>query len=267
MDLTENVHYMKCENCNKEIDHDSNFCKYCGAKVVKANVCSKCGAERLPKDAKFCPDCGASLVMKDESTIRQEAEKIVEKYPNGYRRYVIRGELPHFSSRVGLKNCEKIIAMEGKISAMEDTVEKERIKIHPKAKITDKKPDDFNVCTFVKSSVIPFWPKAGSGTLLSENNKYNLKNALKVISSKAKDSSMSELNKMRLAFVEQSLKAILDVSNGCTPYFRGIIQSCPVYSAFWESLRDECGENNCNKYWHYNSGTFADRLIDKMQSL
>lgn len=184
---------MKCQKCNKIIDEDSNFCKYCGAKVIQANVCPKCGAKHLPKDAKFCPDCGAPLTTKDEL--------------------------------------------------------------------------DFNVCAFVKSSVMPFWPKAGSGTSLSENNKYNLNNALKVISSKANDSSMSELNKMRLTFVEQSLKAILDISNGCTPYFRGIIQSCPAYSAFWESLRDECGENNYNKYWHYNSGTFADRLIDKMQSL
>lgn len=258
---------MICIYCKKTIEDDSKFCRHCGTKVIQANVCPKCGAEHLPKDAKFCPDCGTPLVTSDESTIRQEAERIVEKYPNGYKRFVIRGELPHFSSRVGLKSCEKIIAMEGEISAMEDTVEKERIKIHPKAKITDKKPDDFNVCTFVKSSVIPFWPKAGSGTLLSENNKYNLKNALKVISSKAKDSSMSELNKMRLTFVEQSLKAILDISNGCTPYFRGIIQSCPAYSVFWENLRNECGENNYNKYWHYNSGTFADKLYKKLLAL
>lgn len=116
---------MKCQKCNKIIDEDSNFCKYCGTKVIQANVCPKCGAKHLPKDAKFCPDCGASLAIKDEATIRQEAAKIVEKYPKGYKIFVIRQQLPHFSARVGLANCEKIISMEADIVKMEKTIAKE----------------------------------------------------------------------------------------------------------------------------------------------
>lgn len=116
---------MKCKNCNKEIDNDSNFCKYCGTKVVKANVCPKCGAEHLPKDAKFCPDCGASLEIIDESEVRKQAWKIIEKYPNGYKLFVIRGQLPHFSSRVNVANCEKIISMRKSIASEQKKYEQD----------------------------------------------------------------------------------------------------------------------------------------------
>lgn len=113
---------MICQNCKKRIDDDSNFCKYCGSKVIVANKCPHCGATPLPKDAKFCPDCGSPLVQKNEKTIRREAARIVAKYPKGYKRFVLRQQLPNFSNRVGIKNCEKIISMEQEIASMNKKV-------------------------------------------------------------------------------------------------------------------------------------------------
>lgn len=88
---------MKCRNCGNEIDNDSLFCEYCGAKievelqqpvqtppvppvppqmpqqpqniVVEATaveeaktVCSKCGAE-LAAGQKFCANCGGQAAV------------------------------------------------------------------------------------------------------------------------------------------------------------------------------------------------------------
>jgi RNA polymerase subunit RPABC4/transcription elongation factor Spt4 len=50
---------MKCPNCGKETPEGSIFCGNCGAKVVKGEICERCGAKGIPEDARFCPQCGA----------------------------------------------------------------------------------------------------------------------------------------------------------------------------------------------------------------
>lgn len=53
---------MICENCGAEIEDDSAFCGYCGAKGIKDNnriFCGHCGSIIANDDA-FCPVCGAS---------------------------------------------------------------------------------------------------------------------------------------------------------------------------------------------------------------
>ena len=47
---------MICFKCKQNIDDDSNYCKYCGAK--QAQECPECGAA-VPADARFCPKCDA----------------------------------------------------------------------------------------------------------------------------------------------------------------------------------------------------------------
>lgn len=183
---------MICTNCNNEIDNDSNFCKYCGTKVVKANVCPKCGAENLPKDARFCPDCGCKI---------------------------------------------QGISIE--------------ISLH----------------SFVKEKILPFWPAPNAGALLSNENIQHLKDALDKISTNISHDNLRETDKQRCKFVEQAIKSILDITGGYKPHYDVIIRENPAYTIFWENLKKECGENNYNPYWHYNSGIFADRLIKKIQNL
>ena len=47
---------MICFKCKQNIDEDSNYCKYCGAK--QAVECGECGAA-VPVEARFCPRCDA----------------------------------------------------------------------------------------------------------------------------------------------------------------------------------------------------------------
>lgn len=47
---------MICFKCKKNIDEDSNYCKYCGVKL--AQTCPECGAA-VPADVRFCPQCDA----------------------------------------------------------------------------------------------------------------------------------------------------------------------------------------------------------------
>ena len=71
---------MYCYVCNTEIDDDSIFCEYCGAKIVEtqSNIsaepegaeetinCPNCG-ESIPADFDFCDRCGARLRHDDPS--------------------------------------------------------------------------------------------------------------------------------------------------------------------------------------------------------
>lgn len=190
---------MKCQNCNKEIDNDSNFCKYCGTKVVKANVCPNCGSEHLPKDAKFCPDCGCQVASETE--------------------------------------CAE-------------------------SSFTDKKQESPK--DFILSYVLPYWPKQGSE--LERHKAEALKSAIVKIGV-IKRGSISNLYMSKYQFIEQCIKAILDVSKGCTPKYREIEQRSPDYWYFWQELKNGCGESNYNKYWHYNSGTFADNIKEQLLKL
>lgn len=55
---------VKCDNCGKSNDEDSNFCKYCGANL-KENIlndkklqnCYECGYTMIG-NSKFCSECG-----------------------------------------------------------------------------------------------------------------------------------------------------------------------------------------------------------------
>ena len=49
---------MKCKHCGKEIDNDSVFCKFCGAKVNLK--CKYCG-EEIANDSNFCKFCGKKV--------------------------------------------------------------------------------------------------------------------------------------------------------------------------------------------------------------
>jgi DNA-directed RNA polymerase subunit RPC12/RpoP len=56
---------MKCSKCQAENPEAKNFCKECGAKLLK--VCPQCGSEILPVD-KFCGDCGQELGWAKEAS-------------------------------------------------------------------------------------------------------------------------------------------------------------------------------------------------------
>lgn len=58
--------FMKCPNCNKEIQENSNFCSNCGVKLEVLIACgnSSCpdyGKKILPSDSRFCPTCGGKI--------------------------------------------------------------------------------------------------------------------------------------------------------------------------------------------------------------
>ena len=69
---------MFCSNCGKEIDNNSKFCQYCGAKLQEENViiankestnnvCSICGYV-YDKDKKYCPNCTADFIPVEKRT-------------------------------------------------------------------------------------------------------------------------------------------------------------------------------------------------------
>ena len=68
---------MICIKSNTTIDDNSNFCMYCGAKVIKM-CCPNCGSDNFPKDAHFCPDCGYKL-QNSESVPNVANDKISQK--------------------------------------------------------------------------------------------------------------------------------------------------------------------------------------------
>ena len=52
---------MACKQCQKIIDRDSRFCKYCGTSVSEEFACEFCG-EYNPKGTEYCSNCGAKLI-------------------------------------------------------------------------------------------------------------------------------------------------------------------------------------------------------------
>lgn len=67
-----------CHNCGKENEDSSNFCMYCGTKLIKNSIrCIKCG-EINEYDSNFCINCGNKLNEINKPN-REEFEKQVEK--------------------------------------------------------------------------------------------------------------------------------------------------------------------------------------------
>ncbi len=67
-----------CHNCGKENEESSNFCIYCGTKLIKDSLkCSKCG-EINEYGSNFCVNCGNNLKETNNLT-REEFEEKVEK--------------------------------------------------------------------------------------------------------------------------------------------------------------------------------------------
>ena len=70
-----------CHNCGKKNDDSSNFCIYCGTKLIIESIkCLNCGEINEP-NSNFCVNCGTALKIKKETKkpTRQEAEKKAEE--------------------------------------------------------------------------------------------------------------------------------------------------------------------------------------------
>ena len=50
----------KCNNCNKQIDDDSTFCKFCGNSQKIEDHCDECGYA-LIGNVKSCSKCGNEI--------------------------------------------------------------------------------------------------------------------------------------------------------------------------------------------------------------
>ena len=64
---------MYCQNCGKEIEDHSKFCKHCGTKTItngkiSQNNCEVCG-EKIPLGFKLCPKCGNPIEKKSYALI------------------------------------------------------------------------------------------------------------------------------------------------------------------------------------------------------
>lgn len=58
---------MKCVNCGKEINDNSNFCEFCGSKIVKNNFCGNCGTKL--DGGNFCSGCGAKVENNNQNNL------------------------------------------------------------------------------------------------------------------------------------------------------------------------------------------------------
>lgn len=71
---------MLCPKCGNAVNSDSEFCKYCGAKIgeksetSETKYCAVCGF-KLEKDDTFCPNCGTSAEEKSEKPILDYFQK------------------------------------------------------------------------------------------------------------------------------------------------------------------------------------------------
>lgn len=77
-----------CDNCNAEIEDDSNFCPHCGLKVSGEDirVCPACEAKNNP-DAKFCTECGFNLdegYSETFTTAKRFSNAVQENSTEGY---------------------------------------------------------------------------------------------------------------------------------------------------------------------------------------
>ncbi|MBQ6215444.1 MAG: zinc-ribbon domain-containing protein [Oscillospiraceae bacterium] len=69
---------MICSNCNKTIPDDSEFCVYCGNKIVIENRCKKCGAIIL-EDSNYCQYCGSPIENNEEKDSNKDKVNIASE--------------------------------------------------------------------------------------------------------------------------------------------------------------------------------------------
>ena len=73
---------MRCDNCGRRIKDGQNFCRHCGAPVIRegepaVNKCPKCGAMSDPEN-RFCAFCGS--VLGDPSLTGGAAIEVGEEH-------------------------------------------------------------------------------------------------------------------------------------------------------------------------------------------
>lgn len=54
------VQVVCCHKCNENNEESANYCKSCGAALLKTKPCAKCGELNDP-DARFCDHCGEAI--------------------------------------------------------------------------------------------------------------------------------------------------------------------------------------------------------------
>ena len=68
-----------CQNCGQQNDESSNFCIYCGTKLMIDSLkCSKCG-ELNESSSNFCVNCGNALknqLIKQENTLKSSQHEV-----------------------------------------------------------------------------------------------------------------------------------------------------------------------------------------------
>ena len=77
-----------CENCNNEIEDDTNFCPHCGLKVSDEDIriCPVCETKNNP-NVKFCTNCGHNLdegYSETFTTAKRFSNAVQENSTEGY---------------------------------------------------------------------------------------------------------------------------------------------------------------------------------------
>lgn len=70
-----------CQNCSYENNASATFCENCGAKIMREDICSKCGNKLLPNQ-NFCDKCGERVGVSPVVNQPQynEVEQIVTNF-------------------------------------------------------------------------------------------------------------------------------------------------------------------------------------------
>lgn len=94
------MNLIKCNNCNRDIPSDSNFCCYCGSLIRKLVKCSnpECNFIACPdKTFKYCPKCGRLLIENEvladnicdtDIYTLSNNDFYMEKAFNGYKEFI-----------------------------------------------------------------------------------------------------------------------------------------------------------------------------------